>query len=747
LQELTQVPDLGSLFEGVQSLVEGDWTGAILLSETAEEGSKVGTGVAHSLTGAGFDLIHVFDGLTAGRELSALAASTKVDSEGQSIETILEKAGVSYFSYEGSATATQVIVLPASTYSSCAKAALAALTPSSVEVGILTVHVVKPWSADTFIAALPASTKALHVYKSDESHISPFHTDILTSLLSPPGFKLKMRSLATSASTVPTVLEWASTIANLSSASPASSPASADAVIPTIKSLLPEQSKLAVFWDLDASTGQTELVPQALAQAFAASNTGVSAKLSTKYDNFSQGGIQLSSLLLESNEAISHAFTLDALVATTPPSLLFISSPAVFKSYEPISASTVAASTRVVISAKWTKDEVAAKLPTSARKALASVFAASKGSIYVVDADALAAAHSIPAKEVSEIVFWSLYLPSTISAKEIVTILAGTPTFAGFKHDCLVEINSAVRNAIIQVEVPSTWSEDAMVVDGAKVEEEKTFPTLLHATAAGPNADRTFSDPLVEMIGGSKKSWHQVAQSLIFPQAFGRTNDTEERMRPDLPEKNFMVTVTENRRLTPTNYDRNVFHLEFSTAGTGLKYSVGEALGIHGWNDSAEVSEFLEWYGLDPEAIVSAPAREDSSRVEQRTIFQMFQQSLDIFGKPSKSFYDNLSAHATSINESRALRFIACADGAATFKKMSEVDTLTYADVFRMFPSAKMPIDVLVKEVEEIKPRHYSIASSQNFVGDQVHLLIVTVDWVDPKGTSRIPTPPLENWY
>jgi len=67
---------------------------------------------------------------------------------------------------------------------------------------------------------------------------------------------------------------------------------------------------------------------------------------------------------------------------------------------------------------------------------------------------------------------------------------------------------------------------------------------------------------------------------------------------------------------------------------------------------------------------------------------------------------------------------------------MSEMDTVTYADILRQFPSAKPTIEDLVREIEEIHPRHYSIASSQNFVGDSVHLLIVTVEWQTPKGES-----------
>jgi sulfite reductase (NADPH) flavoprotein alpha-component len=205
-----------------------------------------------------------------------------------------------------------------------------------------------------------------------------------------------------------------------------------------------------------------------------------------------------------------------------------------------------------------------------------------------------------------------------------------------------------------------------------------------------------------------------------------------------LEDKTYLVKVSENRRLTPETYDRNVFHIAFDTTGTGLKYEVGEALGIHGWNDADEVREFIEWYGLDADELVSVPSPHDNGATyETRTVFQLMQQNLDVFGKPGKSFYASLAALAKNKNEERTLRFIAAPEGVALFKKMSEVETVTFADVLRQFKSARPSIEELVGLIPEIKPRHYSIASSNAAVGDLVELLIVTVDWATPSGTPR----------
>lgn len=723
---LTQVPDLGAVLVAVQQLRE-NWSGAVVLSESAEDAAFVATGLAPAVNHAGHDLVNVFDGLTAGRQLGLLKAAPPAPASA-SLEATLESV-LPYFKYSGPASPSKVLVVPASVYSAHAKAAVAAL--DSQDVGVLVVRVLQPWNADALLAAIPKSTKALYAL-TEETSAGPIFDEVLSSVLS-AGSALKVRALPVPASSVPTVQDWATRIAELSGSSSAS--------LKQLKSLMPAQAKLAVFWDLDATTGQTETVPAALAQTFAGPNTGVAPKLDVRYDNFRQGGVQRAALLLEQAGHASQDVALSALAETAAPSLLFVGAPqAIFKAYGPFSAGAVDRDTRIVVASNWTADEFATKLPYAQRKALVDLVKGSTGNLFSIDADKVAKTFGVSAAHVAEIVFWTLYLPATISAKELVALLAQTTTFASWPAAKLMEVNGAVRNALTKVDVQSSWADEPVDDEGNKVEIPAALPAHFVATAAAPNPDRTFADPVARIAGPTgeqSKSWHAAAQRLLFPEAFQLEGDFEAKLRPDLPERNFLITVTENRRLTPDTYDRNVFHIEFSTEGTGLKYAIGEALGIHGWNDEQEVRDFLAWYGLEADAVISIPAREDSSRVEQRTVLQVFQQNLDIFGKPGKSFYETLSKYATNKNEERALRFIACPDGQATFKKMSEMDTVTYADILRQFPSAHPPIEDLVREIEEIKPRHYSIASSQNFVGDSVHLLIVTVEWQTPKGSPR----------
>lgn len=162
---LTQVPELGSVFEGVKRLQEGGWNGVVVLSETAEEAAAVGTGLAKGVAAAGADLVNVFDGLTAGRQLATLPATAAVAPAG-SVEATVESA-VPFFTYSGSKEATKVLVLPASAYSAAAKAAIAAARIT--DVGVLSVRLLKPWNAEALLKAVPSSAKSLHVFNEGEA--------------------------------------------------------------------------------------------------------------------------------------------------------------------------------------------------------------------------------------------------------------------------------------------------------------------------------------------------------------------------------------------------------------------------------------------------------------------------------------------------------------------------------------------------------------------------------------------------
>jgi len=116
-------------------------------------------------------------------------------------------------------------------------------------------------------------------------------------------------------------------------------------------------------------------------------------------------------------------------------------------------------------------------------------------------------------------------------------------------------------------------------------------------------------------------------------------------------------------------------------------------------------------------------------------VYQMFSEVMDIFGRPNKFFYKGLARFATDQKEQDELNMIA---GDTDEGKQKYVDlvteTVTFEDVLRSYPSAKPPLEQLMGMIPSIKPRLYSIASSQRAMNDKVQLMIVINDWDTPAG-------------
>jgi len=131
------------------------------------------------------------------------------------------------------------------------------------------------------------------------------------------------------------------------------------------------------------------------------------------------------------------------------------------------------------------------------------------------------------------------------------------------------------------------------------------------------------------------------------------------------------------------------------------------------------------------------PSREDPNVLVNRTVYQSLLQNVDIFGRPGKRFYEDLAEFADDEQEKLALQTLCTPDGATEFKRRAEVDTITYADILLEYKSAHPSFHDIVRIVSPMKRREYSIASSQHVTPTSVSLLIVTVNWVDPKGRDR----------
>jgi sulfite reductase (NADPH) flavoprotein alpha-component len=250
------------------------------------------------------------------------------------------------------------------------------------------------------------------------------------------------------------------------------------------------------------------------------------------------------------------------------------------------------------------------------------------------------------------------------------------------------------------------------------------------------NSDNGYQASFGGKHGGEITKVNQkAALAKIFPDAY----QTTDSLRPSEHDVH-LVRLTKNKRLTPESYSRNIFHLEFDISGTGVKYEIGDALGVYGHNDVEEIDHFIAEYGLDPNAIVAVPARGrmEKSKTEMVSVRNLLIQHLDILGKPSKKFYVALAQHAHrggSRYEYLKLMHTGTDDNEAF--KLGSNEGVTYAELLLHYKSANPTIEEIVEMVPPIQARHYSIASSMRMNPRSVHLLVVAVDWITPKGRKK----------
>eukprot|EP00916_Digyalum_oweni_P027144 GHVL01044546.1.p1 GENE.GHVL01044546.1~~GHVL01044546.1.p1 ORF type:complete len:1227 (+),score=228.02 GHVL01044546.1:3888-7568(+) len=232
----------------------------------------------------------------------------------------------------------------------------------------------------------------------------------------------------------------------------------------------------------------------------------------------------------------------------------------------------------------------------------------------------------------------------------------------------------------------------------------------------------------------------EAAAKLPDPQYNVVTQDGEYKYEQVVHSGGVLLSVTENTRLTPPDHDRDIRHIEFDLTNIPFKYNMGDSLAIWPQNNQIECENLIKFLNFCPDMwirVLKAPDCEADKKKEQvfssrMTVMQMFVECLDILGRPTKRFYDILLKHCTDPQDVEKIK-----DKSKIRQLTSE--TVTIADLFYLCPSARPSLSDIVEMVGLIKPRYYSIASDQKYLGgDKVQLAIVVNDWVTPGGKKRV---------
>lgn len=585
------------------------------------------------------------------------------------------------------------------------------LSARGVKVGLVAVRIYRPFIESEFLNALPKSVKAIGVLGqvhdvnavSDGSAHSSLYDDVFAAVTFSDQWNRKptITDIKYPRAQVWTQIEMAAAF-QLLSPKPLLQPSQDSSEISPSQLLNSSGLQQYTFWDLDDSPAvdASVILGEALAKD---SSNNVAVKRG--HDNLVEGGAFRTDIRRSK-------MTIDAPYSIDTADLVVVGHQSLLSHFDTTSGLKIGG--RVLLKYPDVKDdELEGKLPVGFKRALAL-----KGAqLFILNPSTLEGFADEPALEtyLLQAAFLRVGLPSLekIGLLKLAAVGASSAT--------LENVAAKLDQALREIEVPKDW---------ATIEAETKPPKL----ARDININSFVGHDKVK-IGPPTylRDWQTVAKGLAFKEAYA----TKPSLRPDVAVKTHRVHVKENRRLTPATYERNIFHIEFDLGDSGLTYDIGEALGVHAENDEVEVKEFMKFYKLDPEEVVEVPMRDNPKVLENRTVYQSLMQNVDIFGRPPKRFYEALAEFADDPTEEKELRALGGPEGALEFKRRGEVDTVTYADILLEFPSAHPSFHDIVRIVNPMKRREYSIASCQKVTPTSVALMIVVVGWVDTKSRDR----------
>jgi sulfite reductase (NADPH) flavoprotein alpha-component len=645
------------------------------------------------------DMKNIFNSIS--KQLS-VTESKHLDNEGKAIKIfklLNDKLRTKYkpFEYYGHQQAEHIIVTFGNTESLLASKVATSLA-NKYKVGCINVRLYRPFIEDEFLLALPRSVRSITVLGQvegedrvvDSDIHSRLYQDVLAALTLPV---LDSHNVLVSDEKYSRQQTWDLESMTAIFAKLAGFP------LGGLNQLFQARTDVAQLsiWTLDdsifsnSSPGLSNL---------AATLPSANVVVHQVHDNLVQGGLSRCDI---SSSGALYPFSAN---------VIFVSSEKILKEVDVLNNIQVGGA--VILSLPGVKDEdVEKKLPEGFRASLAT-----KGlDLWILDntASPLVAADDKLAGPLLQL--------ATLKVLQRLNIDTGnTQQITDVDVDVVLtgDLGTEVDLALRKIEVPETWSIE-------ESDEKSTLRIQLNSNSF-VRFDR--SD---EELPSRLEDWIIAAKGAVFKEAYG----TQSTLRPDVGVKTCVVHVKEHRRLTPLSYDRNVFHIEFDLGDSGLTYAIGEALGIHAENDPQEVESFIKCYDLNPDEIVQVPSRDDPLILENRTVYQSLIQNVDIFGRPPKRFYESLAEFATDENDKKNLLILSLPEGATEFKRRAEVDTITFADILAEFPSAHPSFNELIRIVSPLKRREYSIASAQHVTPNSVSLLIVTVEWTDPKSRDR----------
>jgi sulfite reductase (NADPH) flavoprotein alpha-component len=170
-----------------------------------------------------------------------------------------------------------------------------------------------------------------------------------------------------------------------------------------------------------------------------------------------------------------------------------------------------------------------------------------------------------------------------------------------------------------------------------------------------------------------------------------------------------------NQTLTLEGSEKETRHYEFSLAGSGLQYEVGDSMGVFPQNNPQLVEELLRALHF---------SGEESVTNKEGETFSLREGLLKHFAitAPSKQFLEAIAQRSASAAE---LQELMQPDRKADLERY--LWGLEIIDFALDNPSVRFTVDEFVATLRKLQPRLYSVGSSLKAFPEEVHFIIATV--------------------
>jgi sulfite reductase (NADPH) flavoprotein alpha-component len=175
----------------------------------------------------------------------------------------------------------------------------------------------------------------------------------------------------------------------------------------------------------------------------------------------------------------------------------------------------------------------------------------------------------------------------------------------------------------------------------------------------------------------------------------------------------FPATVLDKVRITGRDSDKEVYHLELSLEGSGLTYEPGDSAGIFTKNPSELVEQIIQKAGFDPDKKILFSEEDEVSVIHALTYrFEITVVTFDMLQK----YYEQ--------TKNDDLKKLLDDD-----KKLDEY--LYGSDLLDLLEDFPFDWNVykLLEILRPLPPRLYSISSSMEHVGEEVHITVSVVNF------------------